>query len=123
MSEDVKLLGVKKLPKPEQDVKLLGVRKLDNAGPAVKRVPTLQEYQQAIQQALALPEAEDVGIRTRCSCGSSLAKASLQHYPHGAGYPVLVDAEVKYLWLYLHCPGCGYDWALGKTRIPLPGRR
>jgi len=47
----------------------------------------------------------------------SLAKESVEHYPHNGGWNV--EGFDKKQWLYITCPGCGYQWALHKLNIPI----
>ena len=52
----------------------------------------------------------------RCRwCGAPLS-GPIHHYPHPGGWKVEGFPERQ--WLYVICPGCGYQWALWKLGIP-----
>ncbi len=51
--------------------------------------------------------------RSRCHCGRDLRGDQVLGYPHEAGW--LTD-EGR-MWLFAHCPECGYEMALWKMGI------
>ena len=51
--------------------------------------------------------------RTRCSCGQGLLGEEVLGYPHIAGW----WTDSGKMWLYIHCPNCGYDVALWKIGV------
>lgn len=52
----------------------------------------------------------------RCRwCGVSLKNERILHYDHSGGWKVKGFKELQ--WLYIHCPHCGYDWALWKLGV------
>ncbi len=48
----------------------------------------------------------------KCLCGYRFKSGDVRCYPHGGG--VLVDDFNYPVWVYFHCPRCGYDMALWK---------
>ena len=56
--------------------------------------------------------------KTRCAfCGyEDLDQLPIEYFPHDGGW-WLGTLEQKQ-WLFIHCPGCGYDWALWKLGVP-----
>lgn len=66
--------------------------------------PTLEDYRSQIK-------------RDKCDCGhEGLKSLHIEHYPHGAGWPVQGFPELQ--WLYVTCPKCKYEWALWKLGVP-----
>jgi len=49
----------------------------------------------------------------RCSCGRNLRGEEVLGYPHIAGW----WTDSGKMWLYIHCPACGYDVALWKIGV------
>lgn len=48
-------------------------------------------------------------------CQSVLSHQSVEYYDHDGGY--MVDGFQQKQWLYLTCPGCGYQWSLVKLGV------
>jgi hypothetical protein len=51
----------------------------------------------------------------------NLSEEPIRGYPHSGGWKVPglkgdPDEDGRY-WLYIHCPTCGYDWALWKLGV------
>lgn len=57
-----------------------------------------------------------------CICGATLPTggANLEAYSHDGGWPL--DGLPGLWWLYIHCPECGYDWALWKLGVAREGK-
>jgi hypothetical protein len=51
--------------------------------------------------------------RSRCPCGQDLRREEVRGYPHIAGW----WTSTGKMWLYIHCPTCGYDVALWKIGV------
>lgn len=62
-----------------------------------------------------IKEMKDNGFLECAYCGTDLTGLPLYAYPHGAGWTVK-DLDAKQ-WLYIHCPKCGYDWAVWKLGV------
>jgi len=77
---------------------------LQNRTPTHYPPPTLADYKNMI-------------FETHCrDCGHALLSSPIQTYPHDAGWTVQGYEEKQ--WLYITCPGCGYEWALWKLGVP-----
>lgn len=64
--------------------------------------PTIDDYKLALKK-LADPECH--------TCHVPLPYDELVYYPHSDGWPV---KWLEKQWLYVVCPGCGYEWAIWK---------
>lgn len=51
--------------------------------------------------------------RSRCHCGRDLRGDEVLGYPHDAGW-MTNDGR---MWLFIHCPECGYEMALWKMGV------
>lgn len=51
--------------------------------------------------------------RARCSCGQDLRGEDVLGYSHMAGW----WTDSGKMWLFIHCPKCGYDVALWKIGV------
>jgi len=51
--------------------------------------------------------------RSRCLCGRDLRAEEVRGYLHIAGW----WTPAGKMWLYIHCPTCGYDVALWKIGV------
>jgi len=72
---------------------------------------TLEKIQAKIEQCIK----EDIG-RTHCTCGEPIHPEEIEMYPHEGGIEIRNQGRQ---WVYIHCPKCGYDWALWKLRMKL----
>jgi len=69
------------------------------------------------ERDLSFPEVAD-WIRdhcdqTLCKCGQDLKGEEVRGYPHISGW----WTDSGKMWLYIHCPTCGYDVALWKIGV------
>ena len=51
--------------------------------------------------------------RAQCKCGQDLRGEDVRGYPHISGW----WTDSGKVWLYIHCPTCGYDVALWKIGV------
>jgi len=72
---------------------------------------TVEEIQAKIEQCIK----ESIG-RTHCTCGEPIHPEEIEMYPHESGIEIRSQGRQ---WVYIHCPKCGYDWALWKLRMKL----
>ena len=52
--------------------------------------------------------------RSRCLCGRDLRGDQVHGYPHDAGW----ETDAGRMWLFIHCPDCGYEMAIWKLGVP-----
>ena len=69
------------------------------------------------ERDLSFPEVAD-RIRDHCDqalckCGQDLKGEEVRGYPHISGW----WTDSGKMWLYIHCPTCGYDVALWKIGV------
>lgn len=92
----------------------------DIQGAAGQPLPSFEDYQEAIREALMDQERN---VQREClSCGRKLQPTMLQlGEPHDGGYPV--QGQPSRVWLHLRC-SCCYATALWKMGdLQLPGER
>jgi len=69
-----------------------------------------------------LPETEAQRFRaqytrTSCDCGHDLSKEPISYYvPHPDGWTI--PQETERVWLFVHCPKCGFDMSIWKLGVP-----
>lgn len=51
--------------------------------------------------------------RSLCLCGYDLRGEEVRGYRHDAGW----ETNSGRMWLYIHCPKCGYDMAISKIGV------
>ena len=59
--------------------------------------------------------------RLKCTCGETIDEDNIEMYPHNNGMEI--EGMEKRQWIYIHCPSCGYDWALWKLKMGLDAKR
>ena len=66
--------------------------------------PALNDYRRQIKETTCL------------WCGyKDLDQLPIEYYPHEDGW--WLETLQKKQWLFIHCPKCGYDWALWKLGV------
>jgi len=76
----------------------------------------IEQLQERIQQCVS------AGIGTTACrwCGEPIHPEEIRMYPHERGIRI---RHAGRQWVYLHCPKCGYDWALWKLQMKLDADR
>lgn len=57
-------------------------------------------------------EIEDLDLKCRW-CKTPIKAQDVDYYVHGGGIPIKETFPNK-AWVYFHCTGCDYEWALWK---------
>jgi len=52
--------------------------------------------------------------RSRCLCGRDLRGDLVHGYSHDARW----ETDAGRMWLFIHCPKCGYEMAIWKLGVP-----
>lgn len=65
---------------------------------------------------LSLDQSKKILAKTtskKCKyCNAELGNEQVHYYPHSTGWKI--DGIQYKVWLFVVCPGCGYQWALWK---------
>ena len=60
-------------------------------------------------------------LQPRCSCGQTLNHEDIGYHPHPEG--LHLEDLPQPVWLFYHCPRCGYDTSLAKIMSQNPALR